>query len=1793
MEIYYKEMSKNNQYDITVNATIIDVSKKPEGIYRVRTDDAEFEAYTNAGEYYKHDNVLVQIPNGNYKNQKFILGRSLDEKVANQTFNFRLPFDNFIPLRQLNRGDNATQVKEGAYWANYPSYREEISSKYQSEEKLGTLVWEWHNTNSSTIGNTRLGIEADWQVLLGNYQPLRGTYGFIITIKGLSSATNVEAAQEIERVEYFTNRDMYGNTYAFASPYSQQKVIDISEFLNIHSIKINFYQDYMFADGDNVPISYFDRDNFGHPIVPENILFSNTNIFLGVSAEDIKDETVYLYSYDALGYQSEEEKIQDSNGDILPTGNWICNDKHDLRMVWIHYEKDGTYSVIDNLEELLKQEETSGKDTHIYWYRYNYDEIKNTTEQFFPGQEYEIVDGEYIPKIDELGYPIFSDVNNETYQEYKLLYKDLMDEKENADYQSRITKYGGTNWNFLAYLTDTFNTNIIPRGNFSREKFKVVIQHHGTKTQSKELILTNNHDVESQIAENARNDAIIIKTFKLVKEKDDDGKWINGQYEAKEDGSLNAFYVYDENNAILTNDDNERFDQHEYYVQIWIRNEETNDYELLRTIDEYGLPNGINIAWSFPTSYTMIRSSLEVTAEDAKYFKINALNDPIGFENFHNATMKFTINPILNNRYADNDVNAIIRRNGIEHHIKKDLQFGRAESLGHDFLPIIEIIYPVGGHYLCNAQNAEFQIGCTVYNKDGTPYKTPQTLTFIWKELSGGEAKFYNTGKNYDEEITDGYLIGEHHHRENGNSNLVGQMGSEMITHYEEKYKKYKNNVVYGFLKSDSTPPVFEVTVIGAADYPLTVRKGFMMCNNANYQASRDFMLPSRVEFKSDGSEPLYYSNNFEVINSNSYEENNEIKIKQNVEYPDWNINNENILHLIDSTVARSVIEKNGDLTERVDKSYKQYRLEFNTNGNPQWLDEYLDPQAYTYISYEDNGNKVSQSIAFDRNLYSSSLVNEWDGTSLTWDEENGAILSTMIAAGSKDGNNRFTGVMMGDWKAKGDESLDISGLYGYEKGEQSFGFKTDGSAFLGKSGKGRIVFDGNQSVIKSADENCYINLNPIHKNFDGTFDMNDISNQSFSENFLYCKVNKSQNSFSDAFDSIAGPDSWAREYFKDEDHDYFIVDPNYGVLTTGGVVARYGKLGNWMIGEEGLYQKTDNSYMYLGYDAKDTQSENDIRYCIYVGQNFGLSDIPNATQQVGIEPYFSVTWDGTLFARKGLIANTWTIDDTSLTYKVLSDNLPTENIYDKIYIGKPEANTGIIEGDTSSNKNRWAISAGWNSMNKISQDGIIIENGIEKSNVINFGVSLSGELYAQLGTIANWKISTNTLESVYKDANGNITSSITLDSKNNKISFFDNSTVFWGDGRVYLGQLVPEAGITEGIIYLANYAVSGTTRDTISNLLNSLDLSDTSSSGTSYDTNTQTNAGYNNVGYDQSQSASVSVQGTIQKTTVYSPSIFKIIDCSDSSDTAKTGIVIATGSTNKESPTQNRAVLFYPTGHDKTSFGNAILGTDENRWNLLGNYINCHSLSTDNLNITTDALYAGGEKVATQIWVLNQLNDVYNAIRSTGGSAAMGIKGAFGGINGLGSLLESLFNGKAFVSGMGMQRSGTTLQYKYSGWAFTVSGKSDGSGATGSLTAISGDSRWFDACSLDHTHSISGSMSDNGTLTISWNSTNFDGATGSSTIDLSAWRRKWLNEGYKAAKDKVGRSGNTVSAPSGTYDSQGTVSYTATGHASAALTGSHTQGKVTVYEDGSYDIEDCSDNHGAVVNSIWLTWNR
>ena len=111
------------------------------------------------------------------------------------------------------------------------------------------------------------------------------------------------------------------------------------------------------------------------------------------------------------------------------------------------------------------------------------------------------------------------------------------------------------------------------------------------------------------------------------------------------------------------------------------------------------------------------------------------------------------------------------------------------------------------------------------------------------------------------------------------------------------------------------------------------------------------------------------------------------------------------------------------------------------------------------------------QPIIVTQNRYASSTMNDWNG-SFTIDEKNGTILSTALGAGKKEDDNSFSGVLMGDI-GKGmnfdTDNMDGLGIYGFNRGAQSFCLSIDGRAFFGKAGRGRIFIDGDTGTIASA----------------------------------------------------------------------------------------------------------------------------------------------------------------------------------------------------------------------------------------------------------------------------------------------------------------------------------------------------------------------------------------------------------------------------------------------------------------------------------------------------------------------------------------------------------------------------------------------------------------------------------------------------------------------------------------------------------------------------------------------------
>lgn len=205
----------------------------------------------------------------------------------------------------------------------------------------------------------------------------------------------------------------------------------------------------------------------------------------------------------------------------------------------------------------------------------------------------------------------------------------------------------------------------------------------------------------------------------------------------------------------------------------------------------------------------------------------------------------------------------------------------------------------------------------------------------------------------------------------------------------------------------------------------------------------------TKIVYDSNGANPRYYKNPYKLYR-HQLSQVNDIS---------WNIYSEDFERLAD---------ENGNILS----SAKRYYPTIQPTG------EFMPTKMYytglspvSVNAYLDGAVVWTQPLLIIQNKYASAMLNDWDGN-LTIDEKNGTILSAMMGAGIKNEDNSFSGIVMGDM-GKVSDNFDPNnktgiGLYGLDHGAQSYGFNVDGTAFIGKSGKGRIHFDGNNGTITS-----------------------------------------------------------------------------------------------------------------------------------------------------------------------------------------------------------------------------------------------------------------------------------------------------------------------------------------------------------------------------------------------------------------------------------------------------------------------------------------------------------------------------------------------------------------------------------------------------------------------------------------------------------------------------------------------------------------------------------------------------
>lgn len=1195
--------------------------------------------------YYENEVVYVMIPKGDFSKQKYIIGRKVDEDDgSSHTFHFKLPFDNFVGLENLTYEHQDETFK---YLANHPYHgvSTDTSVELNANSDLNH-IWSWTRESDYPVIETKLGVAAAWRVLLGKYRPRSGRYGFRIDVTGRTRAVEGENSKIATSTYWFTNADMYGNTYAFAEPTEQQIIFDISNFLTLNKIDIWFYQDHKFVDQYNINIAYQDPVSTDPAAnnLPPNIIVNDLQVMLGLTTDECTTDRVFLYTYDDMYYgwdplekldeyrdyhaeyiniqmsDTTDEEKQEALHDLVArystqVGYEWLKPERTLKFAWVHLDDRGNPILINHYADSEEHDDTSSFEywertvgAQLQWYHYEY----------------------ACEMLDDLP-----------------------------------SRQGGVNWKYLGPTTgENYNEYVvIPDATRARDQWKAIVSVNNVPYTTDPLIFTN---VDTTV-ETAAYDTLNEITLRFLREdtvevhKEDEGYDFDDEDDNVEvvtniieDNTLRDFYVYDENNRVIKDKDNVSYADRWYYVQIWLRNNDNGQYLPLTYDPDQGK---MSVSWDFDIALprdSMISSWSVPTAGELK----NAVLAPVleGASTVYNEqilaiTRKFKIRDYWDLAYLNNTIKAVVHRRTKTYRPQMELHFGQAGSMGSEYTIVFSQLEPEGQYFI---EGQQFAIAANVIKKGESVQASA------------------NNKFNYSWEVLSPTII-----TPTANERLVNGEIKQVLTRENGAYGQ-RGNIVRGYIRNDM-PPVFKVTVSNAADYPISAVIGMRVINQAAAASVYTTNCPSRVEFKSDGTVPLALMSAF-YVEKFSDGASNEI-------YPKWTL--EQYYHqgsewqeckdylslakevVYDTTVATNTnpiiyyaLLPSGEMdldslftstrtatnTEsaafiniqiKIQEAYdntinsltgteqqllelkmaaEQLRVKREQNlamaaaklieGNIHYkLNPYIrnDERTsswywedgmlnyYTVLQWTDDNVICRQAVPFARNLYSSSLLNSWDGK-LTIDENENAILAQMISAGVKDSNNSFTGVIMGDWSDRGDTSLDVPGLYGLKYGAQVFGFRTDGTGFIGKSGRGRIEFDGNKSLISNADKTMYLNLDPItyyadadkltFKNYTG-----------YSPYFLYAETNKSSNGSLVGEDKFETCTTWANKFMDDGAKDYFIVDPNNGVLTTGGIIARYGKIGNWIISSAGLYQKytgdslTDSRYMYLGYPSYDSSA--------------------------------------------------------------------------------------------------------------------------------------------------------------------------------------------------------------------------------------------------------------------------------------------------------------------------------------------------------------------------------------------------------------------------------------------------------------------------------------------------------------------------------------------------------------------------------------------------------------------------
>lgn len=494
------------------------------------------------------------------------------------------------------------------------------------------------------------------------------------------------------------------------------------------------------------------------------------------------------------------------------------------------------------------------------------------------------------------------------------------------------------------------------------------------------------------------------------------------------------------------------------------------------------------------------------------------------------------------------------------------------------------------------------------------------------------------------------------------------------------------------------------------ASYPLDVIVGSTLASAIDIDT-----IPSYIKYNSSGLTPSFYSNDINFYYND-------------VAY------NDNITSL--NTNILTIKTDNGKKYLEPASSFIFENIKDNKESNIGILN----------LTIPNSTDRLIHPIIMYLDTYGNEAINGWDGTALyTGSEPDGKkqyVFAPQVGAGTKDSQNRFTGVVMGK-----DSGQDKVGLYGYQEGVNTFGLMEDGIAFFGaSSGGGRIEINGKSgSIIGGGGGNSSTGMT--------------INFANFNPGKKTTAIKIGGGVFEVTYDGALKATSATIE---------------------GQIFAQSGKIGctsrnsndGWTIEKNKLYSGN-------GATRVELNSDKDEEFAIWAGATSSTS---------AKDSYFAVSKKGSLYAKEGNIGG-WTLKSRSLSSNNNKIGMASSGSY-VFWSGADTGNPGDTPDFSKSGTYFYVTNGGKLSCKNAEVRGNITADRLECDN----------------GEIGGWTISSSSLQggSTYLYSSGRIVcNDLNCDGGSiggwtiGKDSISASGTILQSDGNIYtrLGRV----GMVEG----------------------------------------------------------------------------------------------------------------------------------------------------------------------------------------------------------------------------------------------------------------------------------------------------------------------------------------------------------------------------------------------------------